>query len=174
MSTKTKGNVIVEQIKVGDVHFEVDLRTQIKVTVLTKPEQNETGNWIWNSETEKGKEVPYLVNPKYLSFSPELYDYNPKEFRKSASRIKKPTNQVQEVLHSLLTNDSITVKQMMNDTGILNLSARLSDLKLKHNVSVEIKEVKTENKHGREIYYGKWMLKDRLKAREVYDSMFNG
>ena len=174
MQTKTKGNVIVEQVKIGDVHFEIDLGKQVKVTVKTKPEKNDSGNWVWTSETEKGKEVPYLVNPKYLSFSPELYDYNPKELRKSVRGIKKPTNQLQEVLYSLLTMDSISVKQMMNDTGILNLSARMSDLKHKHNVIIEIKEVKTVNKHGREISYGTWKLKDRISAREVYDTLFDG
>jgi hypothetical protein len=74
--THTKGSVIVEEIKVGDIHYEYDMGIGIKSKVLTKPTLNEDGDWIWKSENVKsGKEIEYLVNPKYSHYSVNLYDY---------------------------------------------------------------------------------------------------
>lgn len=80
--TKTKGNIIVEEIKVGDIHYEYDMGLGIKCEVLTNPRQNEEGNWIWKSKNVKsGKEINYLVNPNYLIYSPALYDYEAYDVR---------------------------------------------------------------------------------------------
>ncbi len=74
--THTKGNVVVEDIKVGDIHYEYDLGVGIKCKVLTKPTLTEDGNWVWKSENIKsGVEIDYLVNPKYTHYSVNLYDY---------------------------------------------------------------------------------------------------
>ena len=81
--THTKGNVIVEEIKVGDIHYEVgdihyeyDMGRSIKCKVLTKPTQNEEGQWTWKSQrVDNGKEIDYMVDPKYPHYSANLYDY---------------------------------------------------------------------------------------------------
>lgn len=74
--TYTKGNVIVEEIKVGDIHYEYDLGVGIKCEVLTNPQLNKDGNWVWKSKNmNNGKDVEYLVNPEYPHYSPNLYDY---------------------------------------------------------------------------------------------------
>jgi len=74
--THTKGNVIVEEIEVGDIHYEYNLGLGIKTEVLTKPKLDEGGNWIWKSKNvNSDKEIDYLVNPKYLHYSANLYDY---------------------------------------------------------------------------------------------------
>lgn len=74
--THTKGNVIVEEIKVGDIHYEYDMGLGIKCEVLTKPKLNEDGNWTWKSKNVNSeKEIDYLVNPKYSHYSANLYDY---------------------------------------------------------------------------------------------------
>lgn len=74
--TFTKGNVIVEDIKVGDIHYEYEYGIGIKCKVLTIPETNEDGNWEWKSENvNTGKIIDYLVNPKYSHYGPNLYDY---------------------------------------------------------------------------------------------------
>ncbi len=74
--THTKGNVIVEEIKVGDIHYEYDLGLGIKTKVLTKPKLNEEGNWVWKSKNlNSNKEIDYLVNPKYSHYSANLYSY---------------------------------------------------------------------------------------------------
>jgi len=76
--TRTKGNVIVEEIKVGDIHYQYDMMTgmNIKCKVLTKPTQTEEGNWTWKSKNVyNGEEIDYLVSPKYSHYAPNLYDY---------------------------------------------------------------------------------------------------
>lgn len=74
--THTKGNIIVEEIKVGDIHYEYDMGLGIKCEVLTKPTKNKDGNWTWKSKNvNSDKEIDYLVNPKYSHYSSNLYDY---------------------------------------------------------------------------------------------------
>lgn len=75
--TYTKGNVIVEDIKVGDIHYEFEYGMGIKCEVITLPSLNEKGQYEWKSKNlSNGKEINYLVDPKYSSqFSPNLYDY---------------------------------------------------------------------------------------------------
>lgn len=74
--TYTKGNVIVEDIKIGDIHYEYEYGVGIKCKVFTSPTMNETGQWVWESINEKSAEkIEYLVDPKYSHYSPNLYDY---------------------------------------------------------------------------------------------------
>jgi len=42
--TRTGGNVIVEEIKVGDIHYEYAHNMGIKCEVLTLPTKNEDAN----------------------------------------------------------------------------------------------------------------------------------
>ena len=73
----TKGNVEVQNIKVGDVHFEFEYNICIKSEVLELPKKNTDGCWCWKSKNLKnGKIIEYMVNPKYPSnYSVNLYDY---------------------------------------------------------------------------------------------------
>jgi hypothetical protein len=74
--THTKGNVIVEEIKIGDIHYEYELGIGIECEVVTKPKLDEDGNWVWRSKNVKsGNDIEYLVNPKYTHYSANLYDY---------------------------------------------------------------------------------------------------
>lgn len=74
--TYTKGNVIVENIEIGDIHYEYEYGIGIKVKVLTKPTLNEDGQWVWKSENvNSGKIIDYLVTPEYSHYSANLYDY---------------------------------------------------------------------------------------------------
>lgn len=74
--TYTKGNVIVEEIKIGDIHYEYDLGVGIKSKVITLPALNEDGNWEWKSKNLiSGFEINYVVNPKYSHYSANLYDH---------------------------------------------------------------------------------------------------
>lgn len=74
--THTKGNVIVEDIKIGDIHYEFDLGMGIEVQVITLPKLNNSGQWEWKSKSvSNGKEINYLVDPKYTHYSPNLYNY---------------------------------------------------------------------------------------------------
>ena len=75
--TYTKGNVIVENIKIGDIHYEYDLGLGIKCEVITLPQLSEDGEyWLWKSKNlTSGKEIDYGVNIKISHYGPNLYDY---------------------------------------------------------------------------------------------------
>jgi hypothetical protein len=76
MITRTGGDVIVEEIKVGDIHYEFEMGMGIKSQVLTEPTKDENGNWIWKSKNlNSGDEIEYMVNPKYPHYSVKLYTY---------------------------------------------------------------------------------------------------
>jgi len=76
MKTLTKGNVIVEDIKVGDIHYEFEYNMGIKVEVLTLPTRTDDGVWTWKSKSlNTGKDIDYLVNEKHSHYGPNLYDY---------------------------------------------------------------------------------------------------
>ncbi len=74
--TRTNGNIIVEEIKIGDIHYEFEHGFCVKSKVLTLPTKNQEGNWIWTSENvNSGKVMEYMVNPNYPHYSVNLYDF---------------------------------------------------------------------------------------------------
>ncbi|NBO23411.1 hypothetical protein EBU94_08770 [bacterium] len=78
MATRTKGNVIVENIKVGDIHYEFDSGgvVGVKCKVLTLPIRDEEGYWTWKSKNlTTGKEIEYEVREGFSHYSSNLYDY---------------------------------------------------------------------------------------------------
>lgn len=74
---RTKGNVIVNEIKIGDIHYEYDMGLGFKSKVLTKPVQNDKDHWEWDSENlTTGKTIHYMVNPKFPAcYAVNLYNY---------------------------------------------------------------------------------------------------
>ena len=77
METRTKGNVIVERIKIGDIHFEYDMGLSLKCEVITKPEfSKKDGGWNWKSkELKTNRIIDYFVSPEYPQYAVNLYDY---------------------------------------------------------------------------------------------------
>jgi len=76
MKTFTRGNVVVDDIKVGDIHYEFEYSFYIECKVLTLPSKNKSGQWEWTSKnTKTGETINYLVDPKYSHYSSKLYDY---------------------------------------------------------------------------------------------------
>ena len=74
--TYTKGNVIVEEIKIGDIHYEYEYGMGIKCEVITLPKRNKDNQLEWTSRNlNTGKEIGYLVDPNYTHYSSNLYDY---------------------------------------------------------------------------------------------------
>ncbi len=49
--------------------------------------------------------------------------------KKEINNLPKPTKQIEEVLYYLIKRHSINRKQMMLDTGILNVTARIANLR---------------------------------------------
>jgi len=86
--------------------------------------------------------------------------------------MKKPKTQLSETLYYLLNRDSINRKQMLFDTGILNLTARISDLR-GLNLDINCVKIKTTNKFERKIEYGKWLLADKKKGLQIYNEINN-
>lgn len=85
-------------------------------------------------------------------------------------KLSTPKNQTAEVLFELLTNKSINRRDMMLNTGILNLTARFANIRNKYGINVFCRKIETTNKHGRTIKYGEWLIPklDRKKAKETY------
>lgn len=75
--TLTKGNVIVENIKIGDIHYEYDMGLGIKSEVISLPVRSEEGYWTWQSKNMiSGKIIDYGVSENHPSYyAVNLYDY---------------------------------------------------------------------------------------------------
>ena len=72
----TKGNVVVNKIKVGDIHYEYEFGMGIKCEVITQPVRTENGVWTWESKKlNDGKKIEYLVVENFSHYGPNLYDY---------------------------------------------------------------------------------------------------
>lgn len=78
----TKGNVIVDEIEIGDIHYEYDYGVGIKVEVISKPIRDNKGYWSWKSKQIKtDKIINYGLNEKYSHYGPNLYDYEAYEVK---------------------------------------------------------------------------------------------
>ena len=52
------------------------------------------------------------------------------------------------------------------DTGILNVPARIMDLRNKHHIPIILTRISAVNKFGRSINYGSWSI---LNKKDLYD-----
>lgn len=84
--------------------------------------------------------------------------------------MEQPNTQLQEVLYCLLNAKEINRRQMLLDTGILNVTARIADLRNKYDLHISCRNEDTVNKFGRVVKYGHWSLPDeeKSKAMKVY------
>jgi len=74
--THTKGNIIVENIKIGDIHYEFYSGLCFKSKVISLPVRDENGYWTWKSEgVNSGKIQDYGVSEGLSHYAPNLYDY---------------------------------------------------------------------------------------------------
>lgn len=74
---KTKGGIIVEEIQVGDIHYEFEYGCGLECKVLTKPVKDENNQWRWESENVRkpGHIIKYLITEGYGHYGPNLYSY---------------------------------------------------------------------------------------------------
>lgn len=76
----TKGDVLVNEIKVGDIHYEYEYGCYVKSKVITIPENTEPELWEWKSvkldnfNEETDIIIDYAVNEKHSHYGPNLYD----------------------------------------------------------------------------------------------------
>lgn len=74
--TYTKGNIIVENIKIGDIHYEFEYGMGIKCEVISLPVRDERGFWSWQSKNLKsGAIINYGVLENNSHYGPNLYDH---------------------------------------------------------------------------------------------------
>lgn len=80
----TKGNVEVQNIKIGDIHYEYEYGLGIKCQVISLPVRDERGYWTWKSKNLKtDKIIDYGVSEGHSHYAPNLYDneaYKVKEY----------------------------------------------------------------------------------------------
>lgn len=73
---RTKGNVLVNKIEIGDIHYEFEYGHGLKCEVITKPTRDENGYWSWQSKDLKtGGTINYGVSEGHSHYAPNLYDY---------------------------------------------------------------------------------------------------
>jgi hypothetical protein len=72
---RTSGDVIVNEIKIGDIHYEYNYRMEIKTEVVSKPNRDNDGLWSWKSKRRNGDIQEYSVHERYVHYAPKLYTY---------------------------------------------------------------------------------------------------
>lgn len=91
------------------------------------------------------------------------------------NQLPQPKTQTAEVLYEFLHSDSLTRSDFFKSTHILNVTARIADLrKLGLNIICEHKNV--QNKFGRKVSFGAWSLakEDKEKAVKIYRTINQG
>jgi len=76
----TRGGIVLEDIKVGDIHYEFEYEVGIKCEVVTKPERTRRADgvfvWEWESKNvNTGQPISYYITEGYSHYGPNLYDY---------------------------------------------------------------------------------------------------
>lgn len=85
-----------------------------------------------------------------------------------------PKNQIAEVLYEILNNDSVSRKDILISTGVLNPTARIADLRIRYGLNIHCERVSVLNKFSRSVSYGTWSIKeqaDKDSARLVYNQI---
>jgi hypothetical protein len=87
--------------------------------------------------------------------------------------MNKPLNQTAEVLFELIQKKNVSRMMFFKNTGILNVTARIAELRIDYGIEIRCKKVSAMNKHGRTIKYGVWSLSDIERCIEVYKIINN-
>lgn len=86
-------------------------------------------------------------------------------FFKTANRHKlsKPNNQTAEILFELINNKNASRLELTEMTGVLNITAIISIIRLTHKIDVKCDFKEVKNKHGRKVRYGIYSLTEYSK-----------
>lgn len=79
----------------------------------------------------------------------------------------KPKNAQMELLHFLLTRKNVTTRDIQRDLFILNVTATISVLRRK-GVQILCNNVKTRNRYGRPVKYGKFSILNTNQSKDIY------
>jgi hypothetical protein len=142
-------------------------------TIFTRKIHNETikevsntinPEWITKPKIENQLSI-FTTETKQTTIMENLLKFSP-------SVIQNPTNQLAEILAELLLLKTITRKSAMQ-LGVLNLTARISQLRTQYNIDVVCVSISTKNKFGRPITYGKWHVANVDYAFTQYVNKIN-
>jgi len=146
--------------------------TDIIRTIFTRKIHNEPINEISNTINPEWITKPKIENQLTI-FTTETKQTTMENLLKfSPSVIQTPTNQLAEILAELLLVKTITRKSAMQ-FGVLNLTSRISQLRIKYNIDVVCVSISTKNKFGRPITYGKWHVANVDYAFTQYVNKIN-
>lgn len=149
--------------------FITDVIRTIFIRKINKESTKEVGStinpeWITKAKVENQLTI-FTTETKKTTDMEKLLKYSP-------SAIELPKNQLAEILAELLLVKTLTRKSAMQ-FGVLNLTARIATLRIKHNIDVVCVEVSTKNKFGRPIIYGNWHVADVDYAYTQYVNKIN-
>lgn len=90
-----------------------------------------------------------------------------------SANLARPRNQNAEVLYELLFSARLSRIDFLSRTGILNVTARIANLRINHNIVIQCDRRKVKNKHGRPVSYGVWSIpaNKRYDAWKAYDKV---
>lgn len=81
-----------------------------------------------------------------------------------------PSNQKEELLYMLLNSKTLSRRQILIQSGILNPTARIADLR-NLGVIIDCDNIKVKNKFNRSVTYGAWSISNKKKSEELYREM---
>jgi hypothetical protein len=80
----SKGGVVINDIEIGDTHFECEYGCYIECAVITKPVRTESTSerdgkvsvqWTWKSKNKlNDKIIDYLITEGFQHYGPNLYN----------------------------------------------------------------------------------------------------
>lgn len=94
-------------------------------------------------------------------------------FFKTRNRLNldKPINQKAEILFELLNNNTASRTELMEMTGVLNITAIVSKLRLDYEIEIKCNFKEKFNKHGRPVRYGIYNLVDKNDGLKKYNAI---
>lgn len=93
------------------------------------------------------------------------------KIKNEINKLPKPTKQIEEVLYYLIKRHTINRRQMMLDTGILNVTARIANLRNTYGLTIDCQMLPVVNKFDRPIKYGLWRLENKQAGIELYKKL---
>ena len=82
-------------------------------------------------------------------------------------KLSKPKNQNGEILFELINNNSVSRSDLHTLTGVLNVTAIISILRLDYGIDVKCFLRETKNKHGRKVRFGIYSLNKAEKEHAL-------
>lgn len=140
-------------------------KSEIQKKSIKKVDSTINPEWITKPKVENQLTIFALENNNQKTTMENLLKFSP-------AIIELPKNQLAEILAELLLVKTITRKSAMQ-LGVLNLTARISTLRIRYNIDVVCVNISTKNKFGRPIIYGKWHVADVDYAYTQYVNKIN-